>query len=146
MNAQSSRIVASASVSRAASNVLIDAALKAAAEAGFETAVAIVDAGGALKAFSRSDSAAFLTSEVALNKAWTAASYGYPTHVWNDYIANPKIAPLANLPRMMPVGGGYPLIENGRIVGGIGISGGSYAQDQDVAVAAIRAAGFDVPE
>lgn len=140
------RIVATASVSRDAASLLVEAALSAATAAGFEAAVAVVDAGGALKGFARADGAAFLTADVALNKAWTAASYGYPTSVWNDYIADPKVAPLANLPRMMPVGGGYALFDNGRLVGGIGLSGGDVTQDQDAALAAIRAAGFDMPD
>lgn len=144
MTTELNRIVSTASVSSQASNLLIEAALKAAASADFEAAIAIVDAGGALKSFSRSDGAAFLTAEVAINKAWTAASYGYPTHVWNEYIADPKVAPLANLPRMMPVGGGYPLLESGKLVGGIGISGGNYTQDSEAAVAAMKAAGFEV--
>ncbi len=112
---------------------------------GIEAAVAVTDATGALKAFERTDGAPFLAAEVAINKAWTAASYGYPTHVWNAYVADPNVAPLAYLPRMMAVGGGYPLVDDGKLVGGIGISGGNVQQDQDAAEAALRALGFDVP-
>jgi len=66
--------------------------------------------------------------------------------VWNDYVTNdPKVAPLAHLPRMVAVGGGYPILQNGQLVGGIGISGGNYQQDQDAAVAALRALAFDIP-
>lgn len=134
---QAAKTISAAHVSRAA----------AAKAAGFEAAVAVTDATGALRAFERSDGAPFLTAEVATNKAWTAASYGYPTHVWNDYVTDPKIAPLQNLPRMMAVGGGYPLLVDGRLVGGIGISGGTYTQDQDqdAAEAALKAVGFALP-
>lgn len=136
---------ATASVTRVAANALVEAALKAAEEAGIGAAVAVTDATGVLKAFARTDDAPFLTAEVAINKAWTAASYGYPTHVWNDYVADPKVAPLAYLPKMMAVGGGYPLLDDGKLVGGIGISGGNYQQDQDVAEAALKAFGFTLP-
>ena len=137
--------VPAAHVNRAAAAALVVASLAAAREAGFEAAGAVVDATGALRAFERSDGAPFLTAEVATNKAWTAASFGYATHTWNDYLADPKIAPLQNLPRMMPVGGGYPLMVDGRLVGGLGISGGSYTQDQDAAEIALKEVGFAPP-
>ena len=135
-----------ASVSRAASSALVEAALAAAAEVGFEAAVAVADATGALRAFARSDGAPFLTADVAVDKAWTAASYGYPTHVWNAYVADPEVAPLAHHPRLMAVGGGHPLVDGGRLVGGIGISGGNVHQDRDAAERAMRALGFPVPD
>jgi len=144
MNFQQTAVVQTATVSSAATDALLKAALEAASGLGFEAAVAVVDAGGALKGFTRSDGAAFLTVDVAIGKAWTAASYGYPTHVWNEYVADPKVAPLANLPRMMPVGGGYPLLHEGKVVGGIGISGGNYQQDQDAAANALRQLGFEI--
>lgn len=134
-----------ASVTSAAAASLIEAALAAAIEIGFEPAVAITDATGAIKAFKRTDAAPFLTAEVAVAKAWTAASYGYPTHVWNSYVSDPKVAPMAHLPRMMAVAGGYPLLDEGKLIGGIGISGGSYQQDQDAAEAALRSLGFSIP-
>lgn len=134
--------VPTATVSRSAAHALIDAAIKAASDLGVEIAVAVVDSGGIIKAFSRTDHAPFLTVDAAINKAWTAASFGYPTHAWNEYIADPKLAPLSNLPRMMPVGGGYPLQADSLLVGGIGISGGTYIQDQEIAEAALRRAGF----
>jgi uncharacterized protein GlcG (DUF336 family) len=45
----------------------------------------------------------------------------------------------------MAVGGGYPIIENGRCIGGLGISGGSYEQDQQAAEEALAALGFELP-
>lgn len=140
------KTIPAANVSLASAAALIAAGLKAAKEAGFEATVAVTDSTGALRALERSDHAPFLTVDVATNKAWTAASYGYPTHVWNDYVADPKVAPLQNLPRMMAVGGGYPLMSDGRLVGGIGISGGSYIQDQAAAEAALNATGFKLPD
>ncbi|MFJ6834300.1 heme-binding protein [Streptomyces sp. NPDC091209] len=133
------------SITRAAAGALIAAVHTAAARIGFTAAVAVTDPGGHLKAFDRADEAPFLTAEVALDKAWTAASFRTSTHEWNGYLANPRIAPLAGHPRLMAVGGGYPIIENGRCVGGLGISGGSYEQDQQAAEEALTALGFDLP-
>ena len=135
------------SINRQAAAALIEAALAAARDIGIEAAVAITDATGNLRAFERTDGAPFLTVDVAIDKAWTASSFGYATHVWNDYItADPKVAPLAYRPRMVAVGGGYPIREGGKLIGGIGISGGNYQQDQDAAVAALHRLGFDVAE
>lgn len=139
--------IAAANISRDAAAGLIAAALDAGRDLGIDLAVAVTDATGSLRAFERADGAPFLTASVAVDKAWSAASFGYPTHVWNDYVTNdPKVAPLAHLPRMVAVGGGYPILENGMLIGGIGISGGTYQQDQDAAVAALRKLGFDVAD
>ena len=121
------------------------AARVAAGELGIEVAVAVTDAGAHLTAFERTDGAPFLTGEVAISKAWTADSYGVATHVWNGYIADPKVAPLANMLGLMPVGGGNPVKDGGKLVGGIGVSGGSTQQDQDIAEAALKSLGFDIP-
>ncbi|MFF0628755.1 heme-binding protein [Streptomyces sp. NPDC004296] len=133
------------SITQAAAGALIAAVHTAAARIGFTAAVAVTDPGGHLKAFDRADDAPFLTAEVAVDKAWTAASFHTPTHAWNDYLANPRIAPLGGHPRLMAVGGGYPITINGQCVGGLGISGGSYEQDQQAAEEALVALGFEVP-
>ncbi|MEU8707275.1 heme-binding protein [Streptomyces sp. NPDC048565] len=133
------------SITQAAARALIAAVHAAAAEGGFEAAVAITDAGGHLKAFDRTDGAPFLTAEVAVDKAWTAASFRTPTHVWNDYLADHQVAPLAHHPRLVAVGGGYPITENGHCIGGLGVSGGTYEQDQQAAETALTALGLDLP-
>ncbi|MFE7541715.1 GlcG/HbpS family heme-binding protein [Streptomyces platensis] len=133
------------SITQVAAGALIAAVHTAAARIGFTAAVAVTDPGGHLKAFDRADDAPFLTTEVAVDKAWTAASFHTPTHAWNNYLANPSIAPLGGHPRLMAVGGGYPIIDNGQCVGGLGISGGSYEQDQQAAEEALAALGFEAP-
>ncbi|NUQ96074.1 MAG: heme-binding protein [Streptomyces sp.] len=137
--------IPASSVTQAAAGALIAAVRTAAARIGFTAAIAVTDQAGHLKAFDRADEAPFLTAEVALDKAWTAASFRIPTHTWNDYLADPHIAPLAGHPRLTAVGGGYPITENGRCIGGLGISGGSYEQDQQAAEEALTALGFELP-
>ena len=124
---------------------LVEAAFAAAKEIGIEVAVAITDSGGHLTAFERSERAPFLTADVAVDKAWTAASFGLGTHVWNGIVRDAKVAPLAHRPRMVAVGGGVPITLNGQVIGGIGISGGNADQDQAAAETALRALGFEVP-
>lgn len=135
-------IVPTATISLEAAQALLAEARRACAARGFAATIAITDAGGHLRAFERADAAPFLTAEVAINKAWTAASFGMSTHQWNQYMAEPAVAPLAHHPRLMPVGGGVSIFYEGRLVGGIGISGGSAAQDHEAAEEALRKAGL----
>ncbi|WHX23733.1 heme-binding protein [Streptomyces malaysiensis subsp. malaysiensis] len=139
------KTVPASSVTQVAARALIEEVRAAAVRIGFTAAVAVTDQGGHLKAFDRADDAPFLTAEVAVDKAWTAVSFHTPTHVWNDYLANQRIAPLGGHPRVMAVGGGYPIIDNGQCVGGLGISGGSYEQDMQAAEEALATLGFELP-
>ncbi|SDY95835.1 Uncharacterized conserved protein GlcG, DUF336 family [Collimonas sp. OK242] len=134
-----------ASITRLTAHALIEAAQAAARDIGIEVTIAITDNAGHLKAFDRSDKAPFLTVEVAIDKAWTAASFGLATHVWNSIISKSEVAQLAHRPRMVAVGGGYPILLDGQVVGGIGISGGNALQDQQACEVALKALGFDLP-
>lgn len=138
------KAIPAASVTCAAANALIEAAMQASRDIGFDASVAVTDATGNLRAFQRADGAPFFTAEVAVSKAWTAASCGIATHIWNDYIADPKLAPLANVQKLMAVGGGLPLFHEGKLIGGIGVSGGSHEQDRQAAGTALGRLGFDV--
>ena len=141
--AQITKSFATAAISREAAIALIAASLAAADEIGFEAAIAITDAGGHLKAFERTDKSPFLAAEVAIDKAWTAVSFGLPSHMWASIITDPQVAQLAHRPRLVAVGGGFPIFEQGRLVGGLGISGGTAVQDQAAANKALAALGFD---
>lgn len=127
-----------------AARALIQAAQAACRDIGIEVTTAVTDAAGNLKAFERSDKAAFLTVDVAIDKAWTAASFGVGTHVWNAILTDSKVAQLAHRPRLVSVGGGCPIVESGQVIGAIGISGGNAQQDQDAAETALKALGFEV--
>ena len=138
------QVQAKTSITRDSALALAVAARDAATKISLNLAIAVTDDGGHLIAFERADATPFLAAEVAVNKAWTAASFGLDTMIWNQVVAQPATAPLANHPRVMPVGGGVPIVVDGRVVGGIGISGGNAQQDHDVAVAALKAVGFEV--
>jgi uncharacterized protein GlcG (DUF336 family) len=132
-------------ISRATAAALVKAAIGVAQTAGAAVAVAVTDGSGHLVAFERMDAARFLAVEVAVDKAWAAASSGFATHQWNELLTHePKVAPLGTRPRLVGVGGGYPVIANGQIMGAIGVSGGSSLQDQTVAAEALNSMGFTV--
>lgn len=134
--------LATSALSLDASFTLLATARKACADRGFSATIAITDAGGHLRAFERADAAPFLTAGVAMDKAWTAASFGMSTHQWNQYMGEPTVAPLAHHPRLTPVGGGVPIFAAGVLLGGIGISGGTSLQDHEAAEEALRALGL----
>lgn len=136
------KTVTTPSLSLEAAHELLALARRACADLGFAATVAITDAGGHLRAFERADTAPFLTAGVAMDKAWTAASFGMSTHQWNQYMSESSVAPLANHPRLMPVGGGVPILVDGQLAGGLGISGGTSAQDHEAAEDALRSLGL----
>src|SRR5581483_2438685 len=119
---------------------MIAAAEQKAAEMGHPFVIAIVDESGVLKALSRMDGAPLLSVQVAQDKAYTAAGFGLSTYAWHDFIKNdPPLAAGApsGIARLIIFGGGYPIKIGGQVVGGIGVSGGHYTQDMDVARAAL---------
>ena len=125
-----------------AAHRVIAAAEAKAIEIGVPMCIAIADTGGNLKAFSRMDGAALLSTQVAQDKAYTAVGFGMPTHGWHDFIKDdPPLASGApsGIDRLVVFGGGYPLMVDGQLVGGIGVSGGHYTQDQEVAEAGLAA-------
>jgi len=137
------KVLTKASISAETARVLIEAAERKAAEIGVPMAIAVCDESGVLKAFSRMDGAALLSVDIAQNKAYTAVSFGIPTHGWFDFIKDdpPLLHGITHTPRLVVFGGGYPVQHEGAVIGGVGVSGGHYHQDMQVAEAALAALG-----
>ena len=136
-----------ASISTEAAHKAIAAAEAKAAEMGVPMDIAIVDDSGVLKAFSRMDGAPLLSIQIAQDKAYTAVGFGMPTHGWHDFIKDdPPLADGApeGIDRLVIFGGGYPIKVDDQLVGAIGVSGGHYSQDQEVAEAGLEALGVAV--
>lgn len=99
-------------------------------------AIAIVDSGGNLVMMQRMDTTQFGSNEVARQKAHTAVAFKRPTKVFQDLIgqggANLR---LLRLEGASPLEGGVPIVVNGQIVGGIGVSGVTSQQDAQIAQA-----------
>ena len=126
---------------------LIAAAQRKAEELGKPFTVAVVDESGVLKGLLRMDKAALVSVQVAQDKAYTAVGFGMPTHGWHDFIKDdPPLADGApsGIERLVIFGGGYPIQVDGQVVGAIGVSGGHYSQDQQVAEAGLEALGVPV--
>ena len=105
-----------------------------AAERGVEPVVAVVDAGGDLIYLLRPDGAQVASTNVSVDKARTAAIYRRPSKDFEDQASNGRPSAL-HLARAVPLQGGMPIVHDGEVVGGIGVSGASSAdEDQELAV------------
>lgn len=124
----------------AAAKIIAGARAKA-AEMGTPMVIAICDESGDLKSFERMDGAALLSVGIAQDKAYTAISFGMATHEWHDFIKDdPPLADgIVKTDRLVVFGGGYPIMEGDVCIGGIGVSGGHYSQDMEVAQAGLAA-------
>ncbi|HVS42943.1 MAG TPA: heme-binding protein [Candidatus Dormibacteraeota bacterium] len=130
------------SISTELARQMIQAAERKATEMGHPFVIAIVDESGVLKALSRMDGAALLSVQIAQDKAYTAAGFGLSTDAWHEFIKDdPPLAAGAmdGIDRLVVFGGGYPIKLDGQVIGGVGVSGGHYTQDMEVAQAALAA-------
>jgi uncharacterized protein GlcG (DUF336 family) len=120
-----------------------DTAKKAAAAAvaeakknNFTMAIAIVDPNGTLVYFEKMDNTQNGSAAVAVDKARSAALFKRPTKAFQDILAaGGEGLRILALQGVVPVDGGLPIIVAGKIIGAIGASGGSSAQDGQVAKA-----------
>ncbi len=103
--------------------------------------MAVVDATGTLIAFDRMDRAPFSCVDAAIAKARSAALYRVKTSV-NMQRVNGDEQAIANLPHMMPLGGGVPVVNNDIVVGAVGVSGATNAMEVKIAEAMV--AGYGV--
>lgn len=117
------------------------AAAAKAEEIGVPQNVSIVDEGGNLLAFVRTDGAKLLSRETSLSKAISAASHRQPTGRL-DGAAEMKLA-VASGGRLTNLPGGLPIVIDGVCVGGIGVGSGTGAEDVIVARAGLAAIGAD---
>jgi glc operon protein GlcG len=105
---------------------------------GWTVAVAVVDPGGALVYFERIDGTQYASSDIAVAKARTAATYKRPTKLLEDAVASGRQG-LLSLPGALLLEGGIPLVVDGKIIGAIGVSGATSQQDGVCAQTAINA-------
>lgn len=114
------------------------AAVAEAKKNGWTVVVAIVDTGGHLVYLERLDQTQVGSVEVAIQKATSANAFKRPTKAFEDALAGGRQTSL-RLPGAMPVEGGLPLVLDNRIVGAIGVSGVTSAQDGQIAAAGLAA-------
>ncbi|MEJ0028552.1 MAG: heme-binding protein [Rhizomicrobium sp.] len=117
-----------APISLAKAKKLIEAVEAETRKRGWAMNVAVVDAGGNLVAFDRMDGAQLASITIAQHKARVAARFRRETKVFEDAVQKGTIYMLT-LDDVIASRGGFPLIENGTVIGAIGCSGGAASQD-----------------
>jgi len=137
-------VVQKASVSSDLAHRIIAAAEAKASEIGVPMGIAICDESGVLKAFSRMDGAALFSIQIAQDKAYTAVGFGMPSDGWHEFIKDdPPLAAgaVGGIDRLVIFGGGFPITVGDQLIGAIGVSGGHYSQDMEVAQAGLAIVG-----
>lgn len=120
---------------------LVHAAREAAEAAGATVSVTVLDAGGHLLAFRRDDRAVLISGETSTRKAYTALQLNTPTADLVDAVQ--PGAPFHTLPTALDrpllfIAGGIPVHRDGRLIGAIGVGGGTPEQDHGFALAAVE--------
>jgi uncharacterized protein GlcG (DUF336 family) len=124
---------------------MLDAGEKEAFNQGVPMAMAISDSGGNLLAFNRMDNTVLMSTQIAMDKAYTSVLGKQPTVNFSSNYKSGELVPLFFHERWITFPGGYPIIKEGIIVGGLGVSGG-IIEDNYVARAILKAGGFSTTQ
>ena len=100
--------------------------------------ITVVDDGGNVVYLARMDETQIGSIEVAIEKAKSAVNFKRPTKAFEDIVVGGRNTVL-KLPGSLPVEGGIPLMVEGKLIGAIGVSGGTSVQDGQAATAAVEA-------
>jgi glc operon protein GlcG len=114
------------------------AASKEAEKLKINVIIAIVDVGGHLVYLERFDKAQFGSIDVAVHKARCSVAYKRPTKAFEEAVNSGKII-LLTLDDICAVEGGLPILKGGKIIGAIGVSGGTVQEDGQIALAGVSA-------
>jgi glc operon protein GlcG len=112
------------------------AAMAEAAKRGWQLNIAVVDSGANLVTFVRMDGAQLASIAVSEHKARTAVKFRRPTKAFEDAVQKAGLNYVLTLDDIVASRGGIPLIEDGKLIGAIGCSGGTGSQDEAVCAAA----------
>jgi len=117
---------------------MVAAATDHAVKNGWAVSIAVVDANGDLLAFRRLDGASLGSIDISQGKARTAARFRRPTKALADALAEGRTA-LLTIPNLVALQGGLPVLWGTVTIGGIGVSGVTSEQDEQVAQAGLAA-------
>lgn len=133
-------------LSLAEAKELLEGATQRAEGYGFRLSIALVDTAGHLVALHRMDGAGFLTPQIATGKAYTASAWGIPSAALAERVKhNPMFATAISAMtggRFTPQIGGLPVRRNEQLLGGVGASGASGEEDEQVLREALEALGY----
>jgi uncharacterized protein GlcG (DUF336 family) len=119
-----------APIGAARAQALIQAAVVEATKRGWAFDIAVTDSGANLVAFLRMDGAQLASIPIAEHKARAAVKFRRPTRAFEDAVQKTDYKYMLSLDDVIASRGGIPLIEDGKIIGAIGCSGGTGSQDE----------------
>jgi uncharacterized protein GlcG (DUF336 family) len=133
-----------ATLSCVAARQIVDAALAEASRQGLCVAISVVDVQGNTLSSARMEAATPPILTFAEDKAYTAATMRRTTAAFAERMASsPSLAlGLSTRARLLPWGGGLPIVHDGKVIGGIGVSGAKDVEDVACAQTALAEAGF----
>ncbi|GAB19784.1 hypothetical protein GOEFS_095_00190 [Gordonia effusa NBRC 100432] len=119
---------------------IIERGREAAAQLGLNAVIAILDTGANLVAFARMDGAWLASNDLAIAKARTSVMFQAPSEALGLPLVLGQPAPHFDHLNggLLLMGGGHPIVEDGVLVGAVGVSGGTPEQDAEVARSALR--------
>lgn len=123
------------SVNTAAAKKIAAGVLAECAKNNWNVAVAVVDTHGFLVYFERMENTQYASNDIAIGKARAAATYRRPTRVFMEVIN--KAPATATLPGVFASPGGLPIMADGRVIGGVGVSGVTGDQDEQCSKAGL---------
>jgi uncharacterized protein GlcG (DUF336 family) len=132
-------------ITLAAAKLMGEKALEKCEEIGKPFVFSVVDAGGHVLYTQRMEDAFVTSISIAIDKAFTAATMKRATHTLTERVKpESELFGLNNTNngRIIPFGGGLPVIVDGEVIGGVGASGGAVEEDIAVATAALDALGL----
>ena len=134
-----------ATLSIDAIQAMLNAAVARSKELGVKLHITILDHAGNLAGFISFPGTPRIAETTANRKAFTAVNTGMPTGQWEAYvnsIPQSELKIIDSIPGYVAARGGYPIIQDGMVLGGIGVSGANQEIDGDVAESALRAIGL----
>jgi len=137
----SSLSVVQRTITAEAAHRAVAAAIAHAESLGIRINAAVCDPAGTLVAFLRMPGSFVPSVDIAIDKAYTAAGFGFPTSQWMQVFGDDQAMRLGfpPRPRIVVFGGGVPIRDDDALIGAIGVSGGSAEQDEACAQAGIDA-------
>ncbi|MBU3178782.1 cob(I)yrinic acid a,c-diamide adenosyltransferase [Clostridium estertheticum] len=125
-------------MNRELSEKIIKSCIEKAVQIEVPMVIWVMDEHGNPVMFERMDGSLLASIEIAKGKAYSAVAFKLPTHELNELAKNGELYGINNLDNVITFGGGYPLKINNLIVGAVGVSGGTVAQDMEVATYAVK--------
>lgn len=126
-------------LNREDAEIILKGCIEKAIEIGIPMVICVTDNSGNIIILERMDDALLGSLDIATGKAYTAAILKMPTNTLKDLAEpNGELYGIGNLPKVITFGGGFPIKSGDKVIGAVGVSGGTVEEDMSVAIAGIE--------